>query len=321
MKINIMNTDKKPEEKKKEIPENKIWNDSEVDILKKWGEIASSYRFLHDRAFRIFQVKNYLFTIPVIILSTISGTASFTIQSFPVSLQTYVPMAIGGVNLFVGILQTIAQFLRVSELAESHRVASISYGKFARNVTTELSLPPNNRSYNGIDFVQICRTEMDRLVEQSPIIPLNILYQFDQDKRFDEITKPDVLKISGIKEYAPSHDERMQKILLNAAEEYDNLHKNDKRSKVMALTSEFEKNVKLDPVKEFGLKVLATEDAEKNVENRNIELKEVQHNKIVSKILNNKNIDFRKVLESKINPKTEPKIDLDKIDLEDPKEL
>ena len=41
-----MNTDKKPEEKKKEIPENKIWNDSEVDILKKWGEIASSYRIL-----------------------------------------------------------------------------------------------------------------------------------------------------------------------------------------------------------------------------------------------------------------------------------
>jgi hypothetical protein len=57
-----MNTDKKPEDKKKEIPENKIWNDSEVDILKKWGEIASTYRFLHDRAFRIFQVKNYLFT-------------------------------------------------------------------------------------------------------------------------------------------------------------------------------------------------------------------------------------------------------------------
>jgi hypothetical protein len=103
----------------------------------------------------------------------------------------------------------------------------------------------------------------------------------------------------------------MQKILLNAAEEYDNLHKNDKRSKVMALTSEFEKNVKLDPVKEFGLKILATEDAEKNVENRNIELKEVQHNKIVSKILNNKNIDFRKVLESKINPKTDHNIDLE----------
>jgi hypothetical protein len=226
-------------------------------------------------------------------------------------------MAIGGVNLFVGILQTIAQFLRVSELAESHRVASISYGKFARNVTTELSLPPNNRSYNGIDFVQICRTEMDRLVEQSPIIPLDILYNFDKDKRFDEITKPDVLKISGIKEYTPSQDERMQKILLNAAEQYDILHKNDKRSKVMALTSEFEKNVKLDPVKEFGLKVLATDGVENNVENRNIELKEVQHNKIVSKILNNKNIDFKKVLESKINPK----IDLDKIDLEDPKEL
>jgi hypothetical protein len=63
-------------------PEKKIWNDSEVELLKRWGEVSSSYRFLHDRAFRIFQLRNYCFTIPVIVLSTISGTASFSISSF-----------------------------------------------------------------------------------------------------------------------------------------------------------------------------------------------------------------------------------------------
>ena len=189
--------EKKSQDSHKE-PEMKIWNDSEVDLLKRWGEVSSSYRFLHDRAFRIFQLRNYCFTIPVIVLSTISGTASFSISSFPVDLQVYVPMVIGGINIFVGIVQTIAQFLRISELAESHRVASTAYGKFSRNIATELSLPPNNRTYNRIDFVQMCRAEMDRLLEQSPIIPRNLLSDFDKNPIFQNITKPDVLKITEI---------------------------------------------------------------------------------------------------------------------------
>jgi len=202
----------------------KVWNDSEVDLLKRWGEVSSSYRFLHDRAFRIFQLRNYFFTIPVIVLSTISGTASFSISSFPLNLQVYVPMVIGGINILVGIVQTIAQFLRISELAESHRVASTSYGKFSRNIATELSLPPNNRTYNGIDFVQMCRAEMDRLLEQSPIIPMNLLSDFDKNPIFENITKPDVLKITEIREYKPSRDERIQTIVSGATDQLKNLH-------------------------------------------------------------------------------------------------
>jgi hypothetical protein len=205
-------------------PEKKIWNDSEVELLKRWGEVSSSYRFLHDRAFRIFQLRNYCFTIPVIVLSTISGTASFSISSFPENYQVYVPMVIGGINICVGIVQTIAQFLRISELAESHRVASTAYGKFTRNIATELSLPPNNRTYNGIDFIQMCRAEMDRLLEQSPIIPMNLLSEFDSNPKFDNITKPDVLKITEIKEYKPSKDERVQNIVSGATEQFKNLH-------------------------------------------------------------------------------------------------
>ena len=140
------NTDKKNNEKDKDKNIEKIWNDSEVQILKKWGEIASSYRLLHDRAFREFQVKSYGLTIPVIILSTLSGTASFTIQSFPESLQTYVPMVIGGVNICVGIIQTVSQFLRVNELTESHRVASISYGKFFKKYCNRIIIT-SKRAY------------------------------------------------------------------------------------------------------------------------------------------------------------------------------
>lgn len=301
-------TDKKNNDKDKDKNIEKIWNDSEVQLLKKWGEVASSYRLLHDRAFREFQVKSYGLTIPVIILSTLSGTASFTIQSFPVSLQTYVPMVIGGVNICVGIIQTVSQFLRVNELTESHRVASISYGKFSRNIITELSLPPKERTYNGIDFVQVCRTEMDRLIEQSPIIPMYLLREFESNKEFINITKPDVLKITNIVEYKPSEEEKVVELMANIADKVHNMQKsNVNKNNVSRIQDIIEKKVNPDKEKnvEDNIKNVVNsinlndfekdiaehsvinidEIAGKIINKRNEELKEIDNNGIVSKML------------------------------------
>ena len=312
-------SDKKNNDKDKDKNVDKIWNDSEVQLLKKWGEVASSYRLLHDRAFREFQVKSYGLTIPVIILSTLSGTASFTIQSFPVSLQTYVPMVIGGVNICVGIIQTVSQFLRVNELTESHRVASISYGKFSRNIVTELSLPPKERTYNGIDFVQVCRTEMDRLIEQSPIIPMYLLRDFERNKEFINITKPDVLKISNIVEYKPSEEEKVVELMANIADKVHNMQKNNvNKNNVSRIQDIIEKKVNPDKEKniEDNIKNIVNsinlndfekdvvdytvinvdEIADKLINKRNEELKEIDNNGIVSKMLK-KNVNIIKPLE------------------------
>ena len=44
-----------------------------------------------------------------------------------------------------GILTTIYQYLKISELNESNRVAYLSWGKFYRDVKTELSKHPLDR--------------------------------------------------------------------------------------------------------------------------------------------------------------------------------
>lgn len=289
------NTDKKINDKSSI----KIWNDSEVKLLKKWGEISASYRLLHDRAFREFQVKSYSLTIPVIIMSTLSGTASFSIQSFPANLQLYVPMVIGGINIFVGIIQTVTQFLRINELTESHRVASISYGKFARNIITELSLPPNERTYNGIDFVQMCRTEMDRLIEQSPVIQMHLLNSFLNNKDFITITKPDVLSISNIVEYEPSKEEKVVELMATVADKIKTIHNNEK-THVQKIQEQIEKKVnpnKKEDIMSYNLKEVINDininDIDKNIDDitnkiinkRNQELKDIDSNNIVSRML------------------------------------
>ncbi len=179
----------------------KVWRRSEVEILIKWGEIAACYRYLHELSFRMYQTQNYCFTMPVIIVSTLSGTASFSTTLFPVGMQPFVPMVVGMLNIGVGIVQTISQFLKIAEMSEGHRVAAIAYGKFSRNISTELSLSEQNRTYDGYEFVQICRSEIDRLIEQSPIIPIEVLQGFDTNSKFNNIKyKPDILGITPITE-------------------------------------------------------------------------------------------------------------------------
>jgi hypothetical protein len=178
-----------------------IWHGQQENILKRWGEIGSSYRFMHDRSYLYYEKQNFRFALPVIVISTITGTANFAQASFPASWQTYVPLVIGFFNLSAGLITTIAQFLRVSELLEGHRSASIAYSKFSRNISVELSLPVDERSCSGREFIAARRIELDRLIEQSPNVPLHIVKLFGKKFEKSAFIKPDILEITGVEVY------------------------------------------------------------------------------------------------------------------------
>ena len=197
-----------PEE---DLPE---WHPQQEKILKKWSEIGSSYRYLHDKSFQKYSAQNMRFALPVIVISTITGTANFAQGTFPDSWQAFVPLGIGTLNLAAGLITTVAQFLRVSELLEGHRAASIAYSKFSRDISVELSLPIRERTTNGRDFLIKCRNELDRLIEQSPNIPQKILLEFSDRFANSAFVKPDILEIKEVEVYIDEEEvkEKMQKI-------------------------------------------------------------------------------------------------------------
>lgn len=186
------------------------WHTQQEKILKKWAEVSSSYRYLHDRSYALYSKKNLYFALPVIIISTITGTANFALSSFPPSVQPYAPAMIGTLNLVAGLITTIAQFLRVSELLESHRVSSLAFGKLSRNISVELSLPVKERTTDGTAFLSSCRIELDKLIEQSPSIPLNILSSFDKKFKNYDFIKPDILEITSVEVYKNNEIEEMK---------------------------------------------------------------------------------------------------------------
>ena len=164
---------------KKPIP--KKWHKQQEKILKDWGEASSCYRYMHFKAYQQFKQTNMRFTLPIIVISTVTGTANFAQETFPESIRSYVPLGIGAFNLVAAIMTTVLQFLKANELMEAHRVASIGYGKLARSIKLELQLPIYERTQDGMAMVSTCRAEYDRLVEQSPPPPEQAIKAFDMN--------------------------------------------------------------------------------------------------------------------------------------------
>jgi hypothetical protein len=184
-------------DKEKKLP--KIWHPQQEKILKSWGEAAACYRYMHYQAYCSYKKLSMKFTIPLIIVSTVTGTANFAQETFPPTVQPYVPSAIGGLNLITAIATTIMQFLKINELMEGHRVASVQYGKLSRTIRLELTLPLAERTQDGTTMVENCRNEYDRLIEQSPNVPKQTIDDFEREFPDDnQFFKPEIMHIQPI---------------------------------------------------------------------------------------------------------------------------
>lgn len=179
----------------------KQWEKQHEIVLKNWGEISSCYNWMHDRAYRDFKIKNMHYAIPVIILSTLTGTANFAQQSIPKKYREISIMVIGSLNLISGLITTMAQFFKVNELQEAHRSSSLMFSKFSRNISVELNLPVNDRVADGATFLENCRQEYNRMVEQSPPIPTKILISFNKKHKNNLISKPGITNLEEISIY------------------------------------------------------------------------------------------------------------------------
>lgn len=222
---------KDSEDKKKENSEklkqlHSKWTKEQEELLAEWAEKASCYRWLHGRAEKKYRRSNYAFTIPVIIMSTLTGTANFAMDSFvPIEHKKTAMAAVGGVNILAGIISTLQNFLRYAELMESHRASGISWSKLNRDITIELALDPPRRK-PARDFLNICRAEYDRLIEQSPMIDDSILKQFHHKFHDTDINKPEMCNgLDKCEIYKPTKEEKAAEMLANVTTKLSNKKK------------------------------------------------------------------------------------------------
>lgn len=179
------------------------WCPEHETILSEWADKALCYKWLHTKSYAKYQRLHNIYTIPVIVMSTLTGTANFAQEKIPEEYRFYAPIVIGFINIFAGIITTVQQFLHINELNEAHRVSMISWDKFYRRIKNELSRNPKERSQVN-EFIMSATEEYDRIIETSPIIDKDMIDLFkttfdgrfttkDTRQFFQEITKPDIL--------------------------------------------------------------------------------------------------------------------------------
>ena len=150
--------------------------------------------------------------LPVIIISTITGTVPAQ-DRFSDEMKQYVVMGIGTLSILAGIITTIHQFLKIAELNEGHRVASISWCKFHNNLQTLVLRHPLDRMPPD-DAINLYMEEYDRLLEISPNISKNILKLFNSTfKKNEDLSKPEICsKLKTTRTYKMSSEERQKMI-------------------------------------------------------------------------------------------------------------
>jgi hypothetical protein len=154
------------------------WTNETEALLQGWADISSCFKWMHENSFRKYSKVNNYFAIPIIILSTVSGTLNVSLQGYvPAQYLNVAQAGIGGLGIFTGILTTLQNLFKYAQLSESHNNVSIGWSKLNRNIQIELSVERSSRK-DADSFIKICISEYDRLIEQSPTIPLDIIDAF-----------------------------------------------------------------------------------------------------------------------------------------------
>jgi len=116
-------------------------------------------------------------------------------------------------------------FLQISQLTESHRVAVLAWGKFSRGISVELSLPINERTISGKELIRQSRLELDKLSEQCPDLPLHLVRKFGQKFENKKFAKPEILEIEPVNVFSidteKEVEERIEKGIQDAAKEIE----------------------------------------------------------------------------------------------------
>jgi hypothetical protein len=174
------------------------WTPEHEKILIEWADKAMCYRWLHSKANAMYNSLNAWYTIPVIVISTLTGTANFAQERVPLAYQNFFVMIVGGFNILAGIITTIQQFLKITQLNEAHRVSGIAWDKFYRNIKIELAKHPFERM-EPKHMLKLSKEEFDRLMETSPNIPEKIVSEFknnfNEQASFEKIVKPEICDI------------------------------------------------------------------------------------------------------------------------------
>lgn len=173
----------------------KNWTDELEQLLITWAEKASGYAWLHQKSAISFKKRNLCISVPSCIFGYLSGiTLLLSNEVFnncsDISYRAALRGVLGVTAILSGVLSNFQEMFTFKEEAEKHRIAALRFLSFFREISCELSLDPKFRSAS-MDYITLKRFEFDKILEQSPDIPEEIIKEFNNNFRTVSVHKPD----------------------------------------------------------------------------------------------------------------------------------
>lgn len=161
------------------LPLSSRWSEADEDLLKEWADHAICFHWLHEQSYKKYNNIYTYINIPIIIISTITGTANFAQSKISDTLlRDLMSMIIGVFSITAGILATSLSFFKIGERKESHNNCAKLWDKLHRNIQMELVKPAKERM-NKKTMMELTKKEYDRLIDDSPLIPEEIIAEFN----------------------------------------------------------------------------------------------------------------------------------------------
>lgn len=193
------------------------WSTPLEELVASEGEKCRGLAWINQKAEVYYSHRANAIAIPVIVLSTLAGTASVGSSSLFAGDTQISSVVIGLVSIGVGILNTISSYFSWARKAEAHRIAYLQYSKLFSIIRVEMSLPRVERQ-EAEQLLKQIRDGMERLAETTPSAPPSILDDFnkhfkDEDK---SISRP--VETNGLQKIAifrsPSLTNKLEDVVL-----------------------------------------------------------------------------------------------------------
>ena len=164
------------------------WDDAFEKICADMIDEAQINTFLHIKSHRYYSKWSRTFQIPIILLSAIVGSANFASNNFGKEKENVI-LAVGAISIVISIISSIAQYLKLAELKESHRISSFHWEKFYNKIKVQLMLTRGARRRLP-DFYDDITTEYHRLKEISPIFTSKISQSARKNEGYEYLNIP-----------------------------------------------------------------------------------------------------------------------------------
>lgn len=173
------------------------WSEPLELLVASEGEKCRGLAWINQRAEVYYAHRANAIAIPVIVLSTLAGTASVGSSSLFGGETQISSVVIGLVSIGVGILNTISSYFSWARKAEAHRIAYLQYSKLFSIIRVEMSLPRSERKEADQLLAQI-RDGMERLAETTPSPPPSILEEFNKHFKDEDKTISRPVEVNGL---------------------------------------------------------------------------------------------------------------------------